>query len=80
MSDFEVQKNQVADWNAKNKWKKRGITIIPTKYGISFTGLSKNQGGALVHVRQTITKYIIFYSSTLKPFFPITRSTWMALF
>ena len=55
MSDFEVQKNQVANWNAKNKWKKRGITMIPTKYGISFTGLSKNQGGALVHVRQIRT-------------------------
>ena len=68
MSDFEVQKSQVADWNAKNKWKKRGITMIPTKYGISFTGLSKNQGGALVHVWQTISRY---FGSTLKPFFPL---------
>ena len=61
MSDFEVQKSQVADWNAKNKWKKRGITMIPTKYGISFTGLSKNQGGALVHVWQTIINIFLLH-------------------
>ena len=50
MSDYENQKREVEDWNSKNKWKKRGIIMLPTKYGISFTSTMKNQGGALVHV------------------------------
>ena len=50
MSDYEIQRKEVSEWNSKNKWKKRGVIMIPTKYGISFTGASKNQGGALVHV------------------------------
>ncbi|KAF7187278.1 Xanthine dehydrogenase, partial [Pseudocercospora fuligena] len=32
------------------KWKKRGLSIIPTKFGISFTALFLNQAGALVHI------------------------------
>ena len=50
MSDYENQKKEVEEWNSKNKWKKRGIIMLPTKYGISFTSTMKNQGGALVHV------------------------------
>ena len=50
MSDYENQKKEVEEWNTKNKWKKRGIIMLPTKYGISFTSTMKNQGGALVHV------------------------------
>ena len=34
----------------KNCWKKRGIAIIPTMYGIAFGLTELNQGGALVHV------------------------------
>jgi xanthine dehydrogenase/oxidase len=34
---------------SENRWKKRGISIIPTKFGISIE-LGLNQGGALVHV------------------------------
>lgn len=37
-------------FNAAHKWKKRGISIIPTKFGISFTALHLNQAGALVHI------------------------------
>lgn len=34
----------------ENRYKKRGISLIPTKYGISFTIPFLNQGGALVLV------------------------------
>lgn len=37
-------------FNSENKWRKRGITMLPTKYGINFTAKFMNQGGALVHV------------------------------
>uniref|UniRef100_A0A8C2S9E5 FAD-binding PCMH-type domain-containing protein n=1 Tax=Capra hircus TaxID=9925 RepID=A0A8C2S9E5_CAPHI len=34
----------------ENCWKKRGLCIIPTKFGISFTIPFLNQAGALIHV------------------------------
>ncbi|KXT17909.1 hypothetical protein AC579_5933 [Pseudocercospora musae] len=49
-SDWERRKQEVAEFNAKNKWKKRGLSIVPTKFGISFTALFLNQAGALVHI------------------------------
>ena len=49
-SNYERRKQEVAEFNAKSKWKKRGMAIIPTKFGISFTALFLNQAGALVHI------------------------------
>lgn len=49
-SDYERRKQEVAAFNAKSKWKKRGMALIPTKFGISFTALFLNQAGALVHI------------------------------
>ena len=33
-----------------NHWKKRGVALTPTKFGISFGTSFLNQGGALLHV------------------------------
>jgi xanthine dehydrogenase/oxidase len=49
-SEYERREQEVAEFNAKSKWKKRGMAIIPTKFGISFTALFLNQAGALVHI------------------------------
>ena len=49
-SDYENRKKQIADFNAKNKYSKRGIALTPVKFGISFTTGWLNQAGALVHV------------------------------
>lgn len=49
-ADYEGRKKAIADFNAKSKWKKRGIALVPTKFGISFTALFLNQAGALVHI------------------------------
>lgn len=49
-SAFHEKKQQVAEFNAANRWKKRGVAIVPCKFGISFTSKFMNQGGALVHV------------------------------
>jgi len=48
--EFEKKREEVEAFNASHKWKKRGLSIIPTKFGISFTALFLNQAGALVHV------------------------------
>ena len=33
-SNFETRKQQVEKFNRENKWRKRGIVLIPAKYGI----------------------------------------------
>lgn len=43
-------KRAIDEFNANNKWKKRGFAIVPTKFGIAFTAKFMNQGGALVHL------------------------------
>merc|ERR1719188_1852220 len=40
----------VKAFNKANRWRKKGISLLPTKFGISFTAKFMNQGGALVHI------------------------------
>lgn len=49
-SDFVQRQKSVEEFNEKNTYRKRGITILPTKFGIAFTAKFLNQAGALVHV------------------------------
>ncbi|XP_053396021.1 xanthine dehydrogenase/oxidase-like isoform X1 [Mercenaria mercenaria] len=54
-SDYFRRKKEVDIFNSENRWKKRGITIVPTKFGIAYTALflnqvALNQAGALVHI------------------------------
>ncbi|TVY21200.1 Xanthine dehydrogenase [Lachnellula arida] len=47
---YVERREAVTKFNATHKWKKRGLSVVPTKFGISFTALFLNQAGALVHV------------------------------
>ncbi|KAI1641796.1 xanthine dehydrogenase [Daldinia loculata] len=49
-SDYAARRKAVEAFNAEHKWRKRGLALIPTKFGISFTALWLNQAGALVHI------------------------------
>ncbi|OMP85421.1 Xanthine dehydrogenase [Diplodia seriata] len=49
-SDYERRRKEVDEFNKTHKWNKRGLSVIPTKFGISFTALFLNQAGALVHI------------------------------
>ncbi|KAK3320651.1 molybdopterin binding aldehyde oxidase/xanthine dehydrogenase [Cercophora scortea] len=49
-ADYAARRAQVTAFNAEHKWRKRGLALIPTKFGISFTALWFNQAGALVHI------------------------------
>ncbi|KAF2460323.1 xanthine dehydrogenase/oxidase [Lineolata rhizophorae] len=49
-SDYAQRKQKVEEFNQTHKWNKRGMALIPTKFGISFTALFLNQAGALVHI------------------------------
>ncbi|RDW62873.1 putative xanthine dehydrogenase [Coleophoma crateriformis] len=48
--NYAERRAEVARFNATHRWKKRGLALIPTKFGISFTALFLNQAGALVHI------------------------------
>jgi len=50
--DFATRAAAVDAFNAANRWRKKGISMIPVKYGISYTFLTGNQGGALLTVSQ----------------------------
>jgi xanthine dehydrogenase large subunit len=49
---FDLNKIEAdaAAFNAANRWKKRGVSLMPICFGISFTKTLMNQGRALVHV------------------------------
>jgi xanthine dehydrogenase large subunit len=40
----------VLDWNAKGHVIRKGISLVPVKFGISFTATWFNQAGALIHI------------------------------
>ena len=46
----EHRRKHIQEFNEKHKWIKRGLAIVPTKFGIAFTAKYMNQGGALVHL------------------------------
>nr|XP_043631064.1 xanthine dehydrogenase 1-like [Erigeron canadensis] len=48
--NFLKVRSEVEKFNLNNRWKKRGVAIIPTMFGISFTIKFMNQAGALVQV------------------------------
>ncbi|XP_061729904.1 xanthine dehydrogenase-like [Cydia pomonella] len=48
ISNYWKRKKSIEEFNKCNRWKKMGISILPTKYGISFQGDLLMQGGALV--------------------------------
>lgn len=41
--DFSKARERVDHYNLQNRWRKRGIAMIPTKFGISFTTKFMNQ-------------------------------------
>lgn len=49
-SDFKARRAAVDQFNSINRWKKRGITINGTRFGISFTALHLNQARVLLHI------------------------------
>ncbi|XP_048626135.1 xanthine dehydrogenase 1 [Brassica napus] len=48
--NFLKARREVDEFNSHNRWKKRGVAMVPTKFGVSFTKTFMNQAGALVHV------------------------------
>ncbi len=49
-SGYEKRRAEIAAFNAGSPVVKRGLALVPVKFGISFTLTFLNQAGALVHV------------------------------
>merc|ERR1712176_1565056 len=51
-SEFKQRRADADDFNRLNRYVKRGIAMVPTAYGISFTATHLNQSSALVHIQK----------------------------
>ncbi len=49
-SDYFERRKVISEFNQKNEFVKRGISLTPVKFGISFTTAFLNQAGALVNI------------------------------
>ena len=49
-AEYQARRKEIEAFNAENDVLKRGISLTPVKFGISFTATHLNQAGALVHV------------------------------
>ncbi|MBL4639629.1 MAG: molybdopterin-dependent oxidoreductase, partial [Kordiimonadaceae bacterium] len=49
-ADYRARRADIRAYNAHSQYLKKGISITPVKFGISFTTTHLNQAGALVHV------------------------------
>jgi xanthine dehydrogenase/oxidase len=45
------------EFNSQNKWLKRGISLVPTKFGIAFTAKFMNQGKTLCHPEALFSRF-----------------------
>lgn len=48
--DFDGLQKEAAEYNADNKYLRKGVALMPVCFGISFTKTPMNQARALVHV------------------------------
>ena len=51
-SDYRARREEITAFNAGSRFLKKGLSLTPVKFGISFTTTFLNQAGALVHVYQ----------------------------
>jgi len=49
-ADYQKRREEIIAFNATSKIIKRGISLTPVKFGISFTVAHLNQAGALLHI------------------------------
>ncbi|XP_059046310.1 xanthine dehydrogenase [Achroia grisella] len=47
-SDLATRKTNIEQFNKQHRWRKRGVSLVPTMFGIAFTEKLLNQAGALV--------------------------------
>lgn len=48
--DYDARISEVHRFNSQNKYRKKGIVLLPTKFGIAFAAKFLNQGAGLIHI------------------------------
>ncbi len=51
-SNYATRRQEVRDFNTNSPYLKRGIALLPMKYGVGFSAHFLNQAGALIHIYQ----------------------------
>ncbi|XP_073814863.1 xanthine dehydrogenase-like [Musca autumnalis] len=49
-SNYVQKKREIEEFNRANRYRKRGIAVVPTKYGVAFGVKFLNQAGALINI------------------------------
>ena len=49
-SEYRQRRSEIRAFNAANPVLKKGLALVPVKFGISFTATHLNQAGALLHI------------------------------
>lgn len=49
-SRYHARLAEIQRFNAENRWRKRGIALVPTKFGVAFGVMHLNQAGALINI------------------------------
>lgn len=49
-SNYRERRQQISQFNAQHRFLKKGLSLVPVKFGISFTATHLNQAGALLHI------------------------------
>jgi len=57
-ANYQKRSKEIKEFNKKNIFFKKGISITPVKFGISFTTTFLNQAGALVHIYNDGSVYL----------------------
>jgi xanthine dehydrogenase molybdopterin-binding subunit B len=62
MEKYEEVEEQCNEFNENNRWRKRGVAVLPLRYGISFTFVAGNQGNARVAIFSTDGSVLVDHS------------------
>ena len=60
--DFEGKLAAVKDFNTKNKWRKRGVSMIPVKYGSGYNFLQLEQSAAMIAINSADGTMVVHQS------------------
>lgn len=53
-SDFQSRKSAIDTFNKNNRWRKRGISVVPLKYGVAYGGIQFTAMVSIYHADGTI--------------------------
>ncbi|XP_034072758.1 aldehyde oxidase 1-like isoform X2 [Gymnodraco acuticeps] len=48
--EFSARRSAAQEFNLQHRWRKRGMAIVPVKFGVAFSESFLNQAAALVHI------------------------------